>query len=217
MLYTLPRCRGTPPTNSPEAMLWHLGALQEGNLKEIKLTGNNDLSVLVDDADYEWLNSWSWHPLYDRGGVLVYARHTWIIRLANGKRSSKGIMMHRHILGLKAGARDPITNNLLEGDFINHNTLDCQRANLRVTDRAGNAQNRRKGTWKQKDITSAYQGVSWNNRLNSWIATIDWTDPLTKKKHHWHLGVYDIEEEAARCRDEYAKLLHGEFASLNFK
>ena len=72
-------------------------------------------------------------------------------------------------------------------DHRNHNTLDHRRVNLRVTDVAGNAQNRR----KQTGMSSIYIGVTKCGK--SWRANI------SKNNIHYYLGSFETEPEAAQA------------------
>jgi TPR repeat protein len=70
----------------------------------------------------------------------------------------------------------------------------------------------RKGVKRQ---TSTYRGVSWNKRVNKWVANIR----SDGKKRH--LGSFEDEEEAAKAYDKAARAHHGEKAQrfrmqLNF-
>jgi hypothetical protein len=89
--------------------------------------------------------------------------------------------MHREILGLKRG-------DGLEGDHINHDSLDNRRSNLRVVTSVGNSQN----TSSQKKSTSIYRGVHWAKHANKWVAHIK-IDGKTR-----HLGCFTDELQAAR-------------------
>ena len=96
-------------------------------MKKIKLTRNQ--YVLVDDADYNWLNQWKWYAhLTHQGAKTFYAA-----------RASKSvhIYMHRLIIGLRP-------NDKRMTDHINHNGLDNRRCNLRIVTRSENSRNRRR-------------------------------------------------------------------------
>jgi len=169
-------------------------------MKELKLT--QGYIALVDDDDYPVLSLMAWHPLHDRCHGIIYARHTENYKYG-GKRKVRTVLLHRFILGLKKG--DP-----READFINRNTLDCQKANLRFTDDLGQTQNRGKMVRAGKKLTSPYKGVSWNKRLRKFVAVID------ANGKRMHLGCFVDELEAARAYDAAARRLHGQFACLNF-
>jgi hypothetical protein len=61
-----------------------------------------------------------------------------------------------------------------------------------------------------KNNKSGYKGISRSSTTNKWVAGIRFNG---KRKH---LGTFGSAEEAARVYDKAAKLLHGEFACLNF-
>jgi len=90
--------------------------------------------------------------------------------------------MHREILGISQAGR------LLQGDHINRNRLDNRKANLRIVDPAGQAQNHS----ARRGSTSPFRGVSWHSVTGKWQARVG----LDGRQHH--LGVFSTEEEAAR-------------------
>jgi len=96
-------------------------------VKEIPLTQGK--VALVDDADYEWLMQWKWHASRSGSNGVFYA-----VRTEGPKGGSTRIYMHREILGLSKGGR-------LQGDHVNHNTLDNRRTNLRSVTRSENSWN----------------------------------------------------------------------------
>lgn len=142
--------------------------------------------ALVDDDDWEWLSERAWHAKVDKRGV-VYAAHT---------SGSSTILMHRFILGLKAGDRR-------RSDHKNHDTLDNRRENLRITDASGNGANRK----PNKNVK--FKGVTKRN--NKWQAKIK----VNGKQIF--LGLYDDPKDAAKVYDTAAVENFGEFACLNFK
>lgn len=90
-------------------------------------------------------------------------------------------------------------------DHIDGNTLDNRKCNLRICTYAQNALNRR-----PHGQASKYRGVTWGPRQKKWRAAIQ------RDKKQIHLGYFKTEIEAALAFDERAKVLHGEFARLNF-
>jgi hypothetical protein len=157
-------------------------------MKLISLT--RGLFTKVDDADYEWLSQWKWSI---EGKTRLYAvRGQW------DGQGVRHVSMSRLILGLEKG--DP-----RQPDHINRDTLDNQRANLRIATASENARNRR---LLRSDNTSGFRGVHVkpDGRFQSYIY------------HHRkriHLGYFVNVRDAIAARDAKAKELHGEFAVLN--
>lgn len=86
--------------------------------------------ALVDDADYSDLMQWNWQALCCRN--KPYKAYAVRCRRVSDGLGPKTILMHRVLLAAPDG---------LEGDHINGNGLDNQRANLRLASRSLNAQN----------------------------------------------------------------------------
>lgn len=76
--------------------------------------------------------------------------------------------------------------------------------NLREATRSTNNINR-KTQWNN---SSRYKGVKWRHKT--------WYAGLTYKGVHFHLGRFTDEVVAAKAVDKLSKVLHGEFAILNF-
>ncbi len=153
--------------------------------------------TVVDDADYIWLSQWSWQAQECGDGQRWYAVRT----IWNGPQESHQLKMHREILGLPLG--DP-----RYGDHRNGDGLDNQRDNLRVSDAALNAYNRRLNA----NSTSGYKGVS----LKKWRRSESWIAQIQSDGTKIHLGSFETAEAAARAYDMAAMKYHGEFAKLNF-
>lgn len=65
---------------------------------------------------------------------------------------------------------------------------------------------------KRRDArTSRYRGVSWCSNAGKWRTQVQWHGV------HRHVGLFTDEVEAAKAYDREARLVFGEFASLNFK
>jgi len=168
-----------------------------GAIREIRVIGRKgayELSVYVDEEDYQTLKLW------DYGLSKIIGRNTTYIQTyKNGKRSS----LHRLIMGLADAPRSVYV------DHIDGNGLNNYRTNLRVTDNGGNQRNRRKHLSAKH--TSSYKGVNLNpdNKTNPWQARI----ALSGKQRH--LGYYRTQIEAACAYNEAAKQLFGPTAFLN--
>jgi hypothetical protein len=87
-------------------------------------------------------------------------------------------------------------------DHVDGNPTNNRIENLRPATRAENNRNR----IKRPGFTSQYKGVSWDGKMNRWVAQIT----LARKTHN--LGFHDTEEQAHAAYCEAARRLHGEFA-----
>lgn len=155
-------------------------------MKEIKLTKGK--IALVDDNDYDYLIQFSWHAMMTKCNCYA-GRKT-------PRPEGKTIFMHRELMGIA---------NELQVDHIDHDGLNNQRSNLRITSFSGNARN----TSSRKNSTSKYLGVCVYKKYI--IATIFYNG----RKHH--IGHFKTEEDAAHAYDREALNHFGEFANLNFK
>lgn len=91
-------------------------------------------------------------------------------------------------------------------DHENGDKLDNRRRNLRPATTEQNNANRA----SVEGSSSRFKGVTWDKSRGKWLAAI------TTKGRSSTLGRFDNEEKAARVYDVHAKLMHGEFARLNF-
>lgn len=157
-------------------------------MKIIKLTQMK--FALVDDEDFALVNKQKWFAW--KSGTHWYARAN--LPRNNGRRSA--LLMHRLILGV----REP----KIECDHINGDGLNNQKYNLRLCDKSGNGCNR----GANKNNTSGFKGVVWDNSANKWRARIG----LHRKVKH--LGLFDTPEEAHAAYCKAAHELHGEFARV---
>lgn len=106
-------------------------------MKRIKLTQGK--YALVDDEDYEWINTFNWHASLESRGTKYYAVR-WESR--DGRRYK--IRMHRFVLGLPPGLLDP--ERVV--DHKNHNPLDNQKENLEIVTQEENM--KRSQGWKRQ-------------------------------------------------------------------
>ncbi len=93
-----------------------------------------------------------------------------------------------------------------ETDHVNGDGLDNTRANLRIVDSSGNSMNSR----KREGCSSQYKGVSWHKSRCKWMAQIGANSLVV------YLGLYWLEEDAARAYDTAARRYFKEMACLNF-
>ena len=166
-------------------------------MKEIRLT--RGYVALVDDDDYEYLNQFKWHALV-RSQTLIYAY------------SSKMGLMHRNIINTPGG---------LLTDHIDHNGLNNQKHNLRTCTRSENQKNKRgHGTSRYLGVyLQTVREVYYKKKTGEYVTyeNSQWSAQITHNHKQINLGLFKIEEDAARAYDEAAKIYHGEFANLNFK
>ncbi len=154
-------------------------------MKQIPLTQGK--FAIVDDKDFEKLNSYRWCACFIRANWYVL-RH----------KKGECIRMHRQILNAP---------KKLVVDHINHNGLDNRKSNLRLCTIAENQRNR----LPNKKGTSVYKGVHWYSRIKRWSTRMRYNGRVI------FLGNYVDEILAAEAYDKKAKELHKEFAHLNFK
>jgi hypothetical protein len=91
-------------------------------------------------------------------------------------------------------------------DHINNDPSDNRIENLREATHAQNQHNMS----SHKDSSSRYLGVSWHNASNKWRAQI------AVDGKSYHLGLFTVEEDAARAYDKEAFKRFGIYANLNF-
>lgn len=148
-------------------------------MKEIRLTQGQ--VALVDDEDYEWLSQWKWCASFDSTNQRIYAKG-W----AGGTRLT---YMHRIIMDAKHG--DIV-------DHQNHNTLDCRRANLLLTDASGNGKN----ASLRRNNKSGVCGVIWDRDRGAWRAE------LQSNNKRLYIGRFKFMDDAIEAR-RHASVLHG--------
>jgi len=110
-------------------------------------------------------------------------------------------LMHRLIMSWAAGQRLP---RHLQVDHLNHDPLDNRRANLRLCTPNQNQWHKT----LQANNTSGFRGVSWNKGR--------WEARIRCYRQRINLGRYDDAVTAALAYDAAARLLHQDFAGLNF-
>ena len=156
--------------------------------REIPLTQGK--VAIVDDEDYDVLAKNKWMALKSRKGVFYAAR-----MITVGYKKQNLLRMHCVILPPTPG---------MTVDHIDRDGLNNRRSNLRLA----NGSQQRANRSRRDGCRSKYRGVT--RHRNKWYARI------TKDGARIDLGLYHIEEDAARAYDAAAAQLHGEFANLNF-
>lgn len=91
-------------------------------------------------------------------------------------------------------------------DHVDYDRSNNRFSNLREATKSKNMWNRS----KQKNNTSGYKGVIWDNRCKAWVAQI------SSQGKYYYLGTFFNPHHAARAYDRAALRLHGKFASPNF-
>ena len=161
----------------------------------------NGLKTIVDDCDYELLNSKKWHSFKSLKGNTEYAANT---------EKNRTVFMHRLIMGIDKLSKDVLV------DHINGNGLDNRRCNLRLCNRSENMRNRKSA----KVSTSKYLGVSKWFCKSKKGDMIYWRVSIKKDGKIYFGGVFPFTKEgellAAIKRDELAFEFHKNFAKLNF-
>lgn len=148
-------------------------------------------AILVDPEDVHILEQPGWHVWWEPKSNTPYV----VRSLPRGFGPRRAERLHRVIAGAHPG---------VEVDHKNGNGLDNRRANLRLCTHAENTRNAQ----KRKDNTSGHKGVSWNPRLQAWVAYVNHQG----KRHH--LGYFHEIQEAVEARRAKATELHGDFTRL---
>ena len=158
------------------------------------------LAAQIND-EFGYLDQYKWYARRDLRNS--HARY-YAARTIHSHEKTSVILMHRIIMEIKLGKPLLKTEEL---DHIDHNGLNNMISNLRITTRSQNAMNQRK---RNMDTHSKYKGVTWHKNHSKWYAQIQINGKLK------YLGLFIIEEDAARAFDDAAKLYFGEYANLNF-
>jgi len=168
-------------------------------MEELELSKGK--KVIIDSDNYD-VKQYKWYAMgCDK---KYYAVRT--INLPNKK--TKKIYLHKQIMGF---------NGIV--DFINGDTLDCRKENLRITNRSNDSKNRFSyGTSKYLGVNFHKTKKKYKNKKgeekkyesNGLVAKIKIGDKCK------HLGFFKNEIDAAKKYDEAAKKHHKEYARLNF-
>lgn len=141
----------------------------------------------VDDEDFDLINGFKWH----------YAKMNASSNYAMKRNGEKQIGMHRLIMKQN--------NSKIFIDHIDGDGLNNQKANLRECSQHQNAMN-----IKKKRGSSKFVGVYFHITSKKWRAI------CYINKRRTNVGSFKTELEAAKRRDEFAKIHYGVFANLNF-
>lgn len=145
--------RATPRVNTPgEAFAPHGPGSNRVPLRGAGCRGTCVVAhALIDAKDLPLVLGYSWH-IHNKG----YAS-----RVGSRRDGKPTILMHRQLLEVGAG------DEQIEVDHLNGDRLDNRSANLRLTDRAGNAQN----LHRFRPGTSEHRGVCWDRSRGLWRAS----------------------------------------------
>lgn len=158
-------------------------------MKKIFLQKN--FLTVVDDDQYDKLDSHRWHRTCDGYAARSTSK-------LNGK--TKCVLMHREIMSSKYGE---IKSQI---DHINGDKLDNRLENLRFCTSSNNNMNK----FKQSNNKSGFKGVHYNKIVGKYNAKIQ-IDHISID-----LGYFCQPEDAALAYDFAARLVHKEFANVNF-
>lgn len=158
------------------------------------------LYALIDEADYELVGQYRWHPKVAESGN-IYAATT-----DRTKGQKITIRMHRLIAGADSS------------EFVDHanmDGLDNRRDNLRIATRSENNANR-PGRYKDGALTSRYRGVYRETDTRRNTPRSFWKAKCCAKNRVVLHAYFPTEIEAALAYDEAARQHQGKFARLNF-
>lgn len=145
-------------------------------MKEIILTSGQ--VTQVSDVDFEFLSQWKWHAIGTRGGPYVGR-----LDAERNNVNLHSVVLDRCNLHCKLGE---------EPDHKDRDHFNNQRDNLRIVSKSVNRHN----TNMQHNNTSGVRGVTYNRRLNKWIARI------SVNRKSIQLGSFISLHEAAQARKD---------------
>lgn len=147
--------------------------------------------AIIDPEDFDRVSKLTWH-LLDQKIISKYAITN--IKI-NGKNTT--MRMHRFIMN---------AHESIKYDHINGNGLDNRKSNLRVCTPSQNTMN----APPQRNGTSKFKGVFWDNQKNKWACKIKFNGKSI------HIGFYNNEIDAAKAYDLNAIEYFKNFARPNF-
>jgi hypothetical protein len=146
--------------------------------------------VLISACDLERVLSFKWHKMgRNSKSEHIYFSHK------TPRPEHKDILLHRFITGCPDGKIV---------DHKNGNTLDNRRSNLRICTKTENNRNRR----KNKNNTSGYKGVFWDDYHKKWSVSIK------NKGRRVYLGLFDDPQKAYEAYVAASQKYHGEFGCV---
>lgn len=154
----------------------------------MKLITTNGYEFEIDEQDYEYVKSRKWFA-QGRPGYFYVAT-----TFALGDCKYKIKYLHRLLLG--------VTSRNEYVDHVNHNTLDCRRANLRLSNAKLNQANS-----KISRGASTYKGVTFESKK--------WRARIRENGKKVHLGSFNSEIDAAAAYNVAAKRVFGEHSYQN--
>jgi hypothetical protein len=146
---------------------------------------NTGREFYFDMDDYDKIKDYCWYEYIDKRNQYSIPRANSIDEFGNRIT----IKMHHIITGKYY-------------DHINRNTFNNRKYNLRKASFSENSRNKS----IQKNNSSGFVGVSFDNKSNKWRAYII-IDDIRK-----HLGFYENKEDAIKIRLEAEEKYFGEFA-----
>lgn len=152
-------------------------------------------SVQIDPEDYDRVVQYKWTTFQPKK-----SRTRYVCCDTRKTRKKVGVilLLHRFVTQCPAG---------MVVDHRDQNGLNNQKQNLRI---CTHAQNVSCSPHREVAKESKYRGVHLCKSTGRWRATIKY------QGKQLNLGRFNTDIEAARCYDEKAKELKGEFAYQNF-
>lgn len=140
----------------------------------------------VDDTDFKKFGPVKWY-------AALCGKHLYAKRDTGRDSKRSRHYLHREIMGNPVGK---------QVDHKNHDTLDCQKSNLRVCNQSQNMMNRRGAASHSK---SGIRGVHWHRGAEKWTSQIRAYGVV------YHLGLFVEKEDAAAAYLAARKKYFGEF------
>jgi hypothetical protein len=133
----------------------------------MKIQLSNGSETIVDDEDFEFLSQWKWKFLKANGCSGGYACRT----IYNKTNKSFGLLLMHRLLNK--------TEQGMITDHINGDKLDNRKSNLRTVSDVWNMHNR----GKNKNNTSGYKGVTFDQFRNRWKASLKFNGKTWQKRY----------------------------------